>query len=236
MLRMNPPPTGSEAGYTAITPREGYDRWSEIYDAEDNPLIALEERHLPPHLADVRGRSVLDLGCGTGRHAIRLAAAGAAVTALDLSEGMLAKARAKPGAERIRFFAHDVAAPLPLPDASFDLVLCTLMLEHVADLAVALREMRRVATPAARVIITELHPAMRLRGISARFTDPATGQETRPTSHGHTISDFIMASRAAGLKLLHISEHAVDDAIADRSPRAAKYIGWPMLLLMRYDV
>ena len=49
-------------------------------------------------LGDVRGRRVLDLGCGTGRHAIPLAAAGAVVTAVDFSEQMLAAARRKPGA------------------------------------------------------------------------------------------------------------------------------------------
>jgi hypothetical protein len=35
------------------------------------------------------------------------------------------------------------------------------------------------------------------------------------------------------LSLEHMSEHAIDDALAARSPRAARYIGWPLLLLMR---
>jgi len=47
--------------------------------------------------------STADIGCGTGRHAIRLAAAaGAKVTALDFSEGMLERARAKPGADAVK--------------------------------------------------------------------------------------------------------------------------------------
>jgi len=37
----------------------------------------------------------------------------------------------------------------------------------------------------------------------------------------------------SGLRLEHMSEHAVDDALAARSPRVAKYLGWPLLLLMR---
>ena len=44
-----------------------------------------------------------------------------------------------------------------------------------------------------------------------------------------------MAAVRAGLHLDHISEHAVDDALAARSPRAAKYLGWPMLLMMRFQ-
>ena len=54
-------------------------------------------------LGDVRGLAVLDLGCGTGRHALWLAEAGATVTAVDFSEGMLSEARRKPGAAAVRF-------------------------------------------------------------------------------------------------------------------------------------
>jgi len=54
-----------------------------------------------------------------------------------------------------------------------------------------------------------------------------------PESHVHEISDYLMAAIGAGLRLDHVSEHAVDAALAARSPRATKYVGWPMLLLMR---
>jgi hypothetical protein len=47
------------------------------------------------------------------------------------------------------------------------------------------------------------------------------------------MSDYLMAAAQAGLRLEHISEHAADAALAARSPRAAKYLGWPMLLLMK---
>ena len=69
--------------------RVGYDRWSEIYDQEANPLVGLEEPVVREALGDVAGLSVLDLGCGTGRHALWMAAAGASVTAIDFSEGMM---------------------------------------------------------------------------------------------------------------------------------------------------
>jgi hypothetical protein len=42
-----------------------------------------------------------------------------------------------------------------------------------------------------------------------------------------------MAAIRAGLALEHVSEHAADAALAARSPRAAKYLGWPMLLLLK---
>jgi malonyl-CoA O-methyltransferase len=81
-----------------------------------------------------------------------------------------------------------------------------------------------------------MHPAMMLRGIQARFTDPATGHEVRPRSYPHQVCDYVMGAVRAGLILDHLSEHIVDDALAAQSPRAVKYLGWPLLLLMRLTV
>ena len=58
---------------------------------------------------------------------------GAVVTAVDFSEGMLAEARRKPGAEAIRFVVHDLHEPLPFT-AEFDLVVSGLVLEHIREL------------------------------------------------------------------------------------------------------
>src|SRR4030095_3074097 len=82
-------------------------------DDEDNPLIALETAWIARLLGDVRGLTVADVGCGTGRHAIAMAAAGARVVGIDLSPGMLAKLRAKPGASAVRLVRHDLATGLP---------------------------------------------------------------------------------------------------------------------------
>src|SRR5688572_13307737 len=89
--------------------REGYDRWAPTYDTDGNPLVALEEPLVERLMGEVEGLDVLDVGCGTGRHAIRLAAAGARVRGIDFSEAMLDQARQKPGAERVEFRGHDLS-------------------------------------------------------------------------------------------------------------------------------
>jgi malonyl-CoA O-methyltransferase len=220
-------------GVVDLPTRQGYDSWAEIYDHDDNPLIALEAAEVARQLDEVRGLRIADLGCGTGRHALALAAAGAQVTAVDFSEGMLAKARAKPGAERVRFVQHDLETPLPLESAAFDRVTCCLVLDHVAELGGLFREMGRLCTAEGFVLISAMHPAIMLRGVQARFTDPATGRVTRPASVANQISDYVMAATRAGLTFDHLSEHAIDAALAARCPRAAKYLGWPLLLMMR---
>jgi malonyl-CoA O-methyltransferase len=212
--------------------RRGYDRWAEIYDEEDNPLIALEEPVVRAALGDVAGLAALDLGCGTGRHALWMAENGAVVTAVDFSPGMMEKARAKPGAGRVRFLVHDLHERLPFPDGSFDVVVSGLVLEHLHDLGPFFAEARRVLRPGGRALVSGMHPAMFLRGVWARFTDPATGEKVHPGSVEHSIGDAVMAAVRAGFALAAIDERAPDAAFAARCPRAERYVGWPMLIVL----
>lgn len=81
-MEINQPVTGS-SDVKRLPVRDGYDRWAEIYDDEDNPLILIEEPEVEALLGPVRGLRIADIGCGTGRHALRLAADGAIVTGVD---------------------------------------------------------------------------------------------------------------------------------------------------------
>ena len=65
----------NEPGDTRVYPtsalllgvKEGYERWAPIYDQNPNPVLAREERHIDPLIANMQGKNVLDLACGTGR-------------------------------------------------------------------------------------------------------------------------------------------------------------------------
>jgi malonyl-CoA O-methyltransferase len=224
-----------EQRWRDVDTRDGYDRWAPTYDEEGNPLLALEEPEADRALGVVAGLDVLDVGTGTGRHALRMAARGARVTAIDFSDNMLAKARAKTGADRVRFERHDVTRRLPYPDASFDRVLSALVLEHVPNVVAFLRELGRVTRANGRIVITAMHPAMFLRGVSARFRDEETGEFLRPRSYMMRLSDYVMSALEAELRIVSLTERAPDDALAARVPRAAKYVGWPMLFVMTLE-
>jgi 2-polyprenyl-3-methyl-5-hydroxy-6-metoxy-1,4-benzoquinol methylase len=109
-------------------------------------LAEAQERALVEFVGAIDGRSVLDVGTGTGRAAIALARRGARVTGLDASAEMLAVARRRAAAAgaAITWTPGDAHA-LPFPDRSFDVVVCLRVLMHAPDWRRALAELCRVA-------------------------------------------------------------------------------------------
>jgi malonyl-CoA O-methyltransferase len=237
MREPNPSSSDNSPLETHVVPTQvGYDAWACFYDTDDNPLIHLEERFLPEVLGSVSELDIIDVGCGTGRHALPWAATGARVTAMDFSEAMLERARSKPRLGQVDYIQHDLTKPFPQANGSFDRVISCLVLEHIPDLEHFFGELGRICRSDGKVVLTAMHPAMALRGAQARFIEPGTGRRVGPVSYTQKISDYLMAAKAANLRLDHISEHLVDAELVRKSPRAEKYLGWPMLLLMRFLV
>ena len=120
-------------------------------------------RRLTLDLAELHsGDAVLDVGCGTGTLLIEAAkrvGPSGSVHGLDRSPEMLAHARCKAAKQSVTaIFAEGSADHLPFPDASFVVVLCTLMLHHLPApmQAAAIVEMRRVLRPGGRIVIVDL--------------------------------------------------------------------------------
>jgi ubiquinone/menaquinone biosynthesis C-methylase UbiE len=118
------------------------------YDDELWELVPADPGPPPAHLvAFVRALGhadrALDLGCGDGRLSAELDAR--ALTAADVSAVALDRARSR--LPRARMVELEPDAPLPLDDASFDLVLCAETIEHVRDVQLFLSETRRVLRP-----------------------------------------------------------------------------------------
>ena len=117
-----------------VSTEEGYDRWSEIYDTNKNPLTALDQQVFFDHFPkDISNLQIADLGCGTGRVSNMLAEKGALVMGIDGSVGMLAKA-AQRSKQAINYKHHNFEAPLPYKNNEFDHVVSCLVLEHIEDL------------------------------------------------------------------------------------------------------
>jgi malonyl-CoA O-methyltransferase len=206
----------------------GYTAWAPLYDDDGNPLTALEGPVVRAWFGPLAGRRALDIGCGTGRHTLALLEAGVLeVVALDLTPEMIAHARRKlTGAgARVHWVRHALPAPLPFRDATFDLVVMGLVAEHVTDLARALREVVRVLTPAGRCVISALHPERTAEGQRARFIDHRTGLRRSIVTVHRSTADYLAAASTAGLRLEGEQALAVPPELAERLPRAARYVG-----------
>lgn len=131
-----------------------------VYDAEfgwsrDDDFFASVVNEVP-------GSRVLDLGCGTGRLALALAAAGHRVTGVDPAAASLEAARSKPGADQVRWIEGTSAA---LPDAAFDTAVMT---SHVAQFflseqewAAVLADLKRALVPGGRLTFDARDPRAR---------------------------------------------------------------------------
>jgi len=211
----------------------GYARWAEVYDAPGNPLIECEETVVRPLLDQMSGDPLLDAACGTGRHLAYLAARGRRVIGVDIVPEMIDKARAKtPDAE----YRVGELTSLPLESAEVAGAVCSLALEHVADLPAAYRELARVVAPGGTVITSTMHPVLRsIFGWGAWFVDEQ-GKIDIPTFE-FGVADHINAAADAGLVLRHCAEPlAPDSALPDDAPIPARiaYSAAPIVLILQF--
>lgn len=117
------------------------------------------------------GTHWLDVATGTGGVAIRAAAAGAAVTGLDIAEALLDQARAKAAAAGIEVeWVLGDAQALPLPDAAFDVVSSCFGLIFAPDASAVARELARVCRPGGRIGLTCWRPDAGPHSIFQRFS------------------------------------------------------------------
>ncbi len=106
---------------------EGYGQWAPTYDAPGNRMIEREQPVVWGMLDALPVGVALDAACGTGRHSRHLDALGHRVIGVDLTEEMLAVARANVPAGEFRRASLEA---LPLGEESVDLVVCGLALSH----------------------------------------------------------------------------------------------------------
>jgi cytosine/adenosine deaminase-related metal-dependent hydrolase/ubiquinone/menaquinone biosynthesis C-methylase UbiE len=147
----------ADDGERALSSPEAYGFIAQHYDEQLNPLLALEERMIAPLLPSVAGKCVLDVGCGTGRWLARLAECGPRVMwGVDASPEMLAVAAAKLGDAAVLSFAQ--GTDLPIATGAADVVICSFVASYIEDMTAFARELRRVCSQRATVLLTDLHP------------------------------------------------------------------------------
>jgi len=149
--------------------RAYYDEFSAAYEAKRRPNdpdgyhALVDDLEIEIVRRYATGKDVLECGCGTGLLLERMGAFAKTARGIDLSPGMLEKARAR-GLDVREASITDI----PFPDASFDVACSFKVLAHVEDIRAALAEMARVTRPGG-VVLAEFYNPLSLRGLAKRL-------------------------------------------------------------------
>ena len=137
---------------------EAYNRWAATYDNDENLTRTLDEKVLKTILSDIKGKDIIEAGCGTGKNTFWLAQRANSINAFDFSDKMLKVAKEKIQLENVIFKKHNITTKWPYIDNFCDIVTINLVLEHIQDITTVFKEAYRVLKPSGNLYICELHP------------------------------------------------------------------------------
>jgi len=191
----------------------GNDFVNELIWPVANELLALQ-----------RDERVLDVGCGNGLYARRMAALGAAVTAFDFAAEMIELARGYAGEDTDRLAYHvldatDEAALLTLGKKQFDAALSTMAIMDIAEIEPLFRALAQLLKPGGRFVFATAHPCFN----NARAThviETADRDGTLESIHAIKISGYLTPQRALGIAIVG-------------QPKPQLYFDRPLHLLLR---
>lgn len=204
----------------------GYAHWAKNYPARaHNLLMELEEAAMVSLLpADLRGKTCLDLACGSGRYLLLLQARGAdKIVGSDYSAHMLTQAHT--ASEPPALVRHPFKA-LPFAAETFDLITCGLAVGHEKDLCQALAEIGRVLRPGGCLLYSDFHPFGALRGWQRSFT-AENGLTFHVEHYLHLYSHHQQACAGAGLRIETVLEPKPGP------PAPLEYRGFPVALVIK---
>lgn len=184
--------------------KKAYDIWSKQYDTNNNKTRDLEAKALRRILENIDFENCLEIGCGTGKNTEWLITKAKKITAVDLSEEMLIKAKDKIKSGNIKFLQGDITQGWNFIIDQYDLISFSLVLEHIENLDHIFKEAAKAINPGGYVYIGELHPFKQYLGTKARF-ETEEGTEVL-TCFNHNISDFFQPAKKYGFEIVDMNE------------------------------
>ena len=213
-------------GYRTVDVRTGYGEWVSTYEdtVEDAMDVALLDELERPAWRSVRRAA--DLGCGTGRTAAWLRDQGvASIDGVDISPEMLAVARERGLHDRL---VEAEVTDTGLESGAYDLVVASLVDEHLDELGPLYREAWRLARTGALFVLVAFHPHFIIAsGMPTHFTS-ASGESIAIATHVHLLSDQVTAALEVGWTLVEMREAVVDERWLELKPKWGRFEGHPV--------
>lgn len=185
--------------------KQAYNIWADQYDTNHNKTRDLEAISLRTNLANIPFDACLEMGCGTGKNTEWLLAKAKQITAIDLSDEMLAKAKQKINSEKVTFIQADITGEWTFIHQPYDLITFSLILEHIENLEDIFNKASKAIAPNGYVYVGELHPFKQYTGTKARF-DTEEGRHI-VTCFNHNFSDFTLAAKHNDFDIVEMAEY-----------------------------
>lgn len=201
--------------------REAYDNWSAKYDSYVNLTRDLDRIITKKTLTNLNCKSIVEIGCGTGKNTFFLSQIGSQVQAIDFSEAMINKAKENLNSDNTTFFVSDITEKWICSDSSVDLITCNLVLEHIKEISFIFSEAYRVLINGGVFFVSELHPFKQYLGAKANFK--MNEEIIEIPSFVHHISDFFNIARDNGFIIENVQEwwHEAD---VNKPPRLISFL------------
>ena len=184
--------------------QQAYNVWADNYDSMNNKTRDLEAKALRAGVLFSEPLDVLEIGCGTGKNTEWLLTKAKRLVAADFSAEMLAKAKAKITAENVEFRQFDLRGRWKFSENEFDLITCSLALEHIENIDFVFGQANRVLRTGGHFYIGELHPFKQYQGSKARFDTDSGIFELE--CFVHHISEFFQAAKANSFEAVDLKE------------------------------
>lgn len=185
--------------------KTAYNIWAEQYDTNENKTRDLEGISLRKTLMKINFENCLEIGCGTGKNTEWLISKASKILAIDLSDAMLTKAKAKIQLQKVEFIQADINDEWNFANnIKFDLVVFSLVLEHIENLDGIFEKLSKVVKDEEYIYIGELHPFKQYNGTKARF-ETENGLQI-VTCFNHHISDFTNSAKHHGFNIVALDE------------------------------
>jgi SAM-dependent methyltransferase len=211
--------------YPTVSPRIGYREWAATYDACVPGLLDVSILERIQSVRWSQTRACIDLACGTGRTGTWLLGRGvSSIDGIDLTPEMLTQAEKKQIYRRLQ---QGSVEDTGIADASYDLLVMSLVDEHLEHLGGAYREARRLSATDGTFVVIGMHPFIFMSGMPTHFNN-IHGQPTAIETHVHLFSDHFSAARSAGWGIQEALEGLVDDRWIQAKPKWAHLRGFPV--------
>lgn len=186
-----------------------YNQWSSTYDTVENKTRDLEKIASQQIMSKIHFENVLELGCGTGKNTEWLSKIARHITAVDSSEAMMAKAKEKLSGQNVEFISADITIPWNFISTLPDLITCSLVLEHVADLTFIFQQANKTLKSKGYFYVCELHSYKQYGGSKARFE---TSEGTQVLEcFVHHVSDYHEVAMKNNFSCIILNEWFDDD-------------------------